>query len=104
MLATTPFEPVVRQPVYEQVAGQLREAILDGSLAPGTPLPSERELCERFAVGRTTIREALRSLQAQGLTVAAGPTVPLRVVTVDALSTDPLRDTLVHLHRLGASP
>src|SRR4051794_26643261 len=93
-----------RRPVYEQVAHHLREQILTGELAPGSPLPPERELCERFGVGRTTIREALRSLQTKGLAVATGPTSPLRVVAPDALTTDPLRDTLVHLLRLGRVP
>ncbi len=93
-----------RRPVYEQVADALREAILSGELAPGSVLPPERELCERFGVGRTTVREALRALQTKGLAVASGPTLPLRVVAPDALTTDPLRDTLVHLLRLGRVP
>lgn len=93
-----------RRPVYEQVADVLREAILSGEMAAGSALPPERELCERFGVGRTTVREALRALQTNGLAVASGPTLPLRVVASDALSTDPLRDTLVHLLRLGRVP
>jgi GntR family transcriptional regulator, sialic acid-inducible nan operon repressor len=36
-------------------------------LAPGDPLPSERELMARFAVGRPAIREALQSLERMGL-------------------------------------
>src|SRR4051794_32094779 len=93
-----------RRPVYEQVAQQLREQILSGELAPGSALPPERELCERFGVGRTTVREALRALQTKGLAVADGPTSPLRVVAADALTTEPLRDTLTHLLRLGRVP
>ncbi|HST38442.1 MAG TPA: winged helix-turn-helix domain-containing protein, partial [Conexibacter sp.] len=63
------FSEVVRNPAYEQVAHQLREAILDGGFAPGDELPAERELCAQFGVSRTTVREALRALQAQGLAV-----------------------------------
>jgi GntR family transcriptional regulator, transcriptional repressor for pyruvate dehydrogenase complex len=73
------FASVVRQPVYVQVADQIREAILSGELAAGTVLPAERELCEQFGVSRTTVREALRALQAQSLVVPGGPTEPLRV-------------------------
>lgn len=98
------FHAVVHTPAYEQVAGQLREAILDGTLRPGDELPSERELCEQFGVSRTTVREALRALQAQGLAVAAGPTAPLRVPQPEALGVGPLRDSLVHLLRLGRVP
>lgn len=101
---TTVPQSLERRPVYEQVADALREAILSGELAPGSALPPERELCERFGVGRTTVREALRALQTKGLAVATGPTSPLRVVAPDALTTDPLRDTLVHLLRLGRVP
>jgi GntR family transcriptional regulator, transcriptional repressor for pyruvate dehydrogenase complex len=93
-----------RRPAYEQVAEQLRAAILEGVLAPGAPLPPERELSARFGVGRTTVREALRLLQTKGLAVADGPTSPLRVVAPDAVPTAPLRDTLVHLLALGRVP
>ncbi|WCB94128.1 Putative L-lactate dehydrogenase operon regulatory protein [Baekduia alba] len=91
-------------PVYEQVADQLRESILSGQLPAGSALPPERELSERYGVGRTTVREALRALQATGLAVATGPTSPLRVVAPEGLTTAPLRDTLVHLLRLGRLP
>jgi DNA-binding FadR family transcriptional regulator len=101
---TSAPQPLERRPVYEQVADALREAILSGELPSGSTLPPERELCERFGVGRTTIREALRALQTKGLVVETGPTSPLRVVAPDALTTDPLRDTLVHLLRLGRVP
>ncbi len=98
------FRAVTRNPAYEQVAQQLRAAILDGELKPGDELPAERELCAQFGVSRTTVREALRALQAQGLAVATGPTAPLRVPQPDALSTGPLRDSLVHLMKLGRVP
>ncbi|MDO8209593.1 FadR/GntR family transcriptional regulator [Conexibacter sp. CPCC 206217] len=93
-----------RRPVYEQVADALGEAILSGEMVPGSALPPERELCAHFGVGRTTIREALRALQTRGLAVVTGPTSPLRVVAPDALTTEPLRETLVHLLRLGRVP
>lgn len=99
-----PFEEVVRRPVYQQVAAQLRAAILDGELQPGNVLPSERELGERFGVGRTSVREALRALQAQGLVVAAGPTAPLRVTAPEALSAGPVGESFEALIRLGEVP
>lgn len=73
------FESVVRAPLYLQVAAQLREAILDGRLAAGAPLPTERELAETFTVSRASVREALRALQAQGL-VTPGPSTGRTVV------------------------
>jgi len=53
-------------PVRDQAAALLREAIQTGDLAPGTPL-IERELCESLDVSRNTIREAIRTLEAEGL-------------------------------------
>lgn len=61
------FAPVRRAPLSLLVSEQLRESIVSGAIAVGTQLPSEKELTERFEVSRSTIREALRILQAQGL-------------------------------------
>jgi DNA-binding FadR family transcriptional regulator len=54
-------------PLYRQVASRIREAILRGDVEPGARLPTERKLAETFGVSRTSIREALRELEAQGL-------------------------------------
>ena len=52
--------------LFEDVADTIRRQILDGSFPPGTRLPGERELSERFEVSRVTIREAEIALQATG--------------------------------------
>ncbi len=54
--------------VAEQVAEALRADLLDGSLPPGSHL-SEEQLAGRFAVGRYTVRSALRTLVSAGLLV-----------------------------------
>lgn len=51
------------------VARVLRRRIVDGTLREGDPLPHEGLLMQQFNVGRTTIREALRVLEAEGLLV-----------------------------------
>lgn len=51
----------------EQVESQIRAAILSGAFRKGDRLPSEAELAKEFAVSRSTIREALRSLSSSGL-------------------------------------
>ena len=53
-------------PLRQQVLDSLRQAIIDGRLAPGARL-TERELTEMLGVSRTVVREALRSLEAEGL-------------------------------------
>lgn len=49
------------------LANALRERILSGEHPEGTPLPSERELVVQTRMSRTTVREALRILEVQGL-------------------------------------
>jgi len=92
------FQEIVRNPVYLQVADQLREAILAGDLSPGEALPTERELAESFGVSRPSVREALRALQAQGLITRAG--APGRAVVAGEVAA-PAGDALVNLLRLN---
>ena len=66
-----------RAPLSVLVSRQLRQAIVSGRVSVGTELPSEKELTAELGVGRSTIREALRILQAQGL-LSGGDTVSTR--------------------------
>jgi len=61
----------------DKVVDALRQAILDGALKPGRRL-TERELTELTGVSRTSVREALRRLQAEGL-VEESPSRGMRV-------------------------
>jgi GntR family transcriptional repressor for pyruvate dehydrogenase complex len=56
--------------IYEEVVSQIHELIRDGKFKPGDQLPAERELSETFKVSRTSVREALRALETQGLIVS----------------------------------
>ncbi len=64
---STAFAPIRRRRLYQEIADRLERMIRDGELAEGDALPPERELMERFQVGRPAIREALLSLQQKGL-------------------------------------
>ncbi|MCS4275702.1 MULTISPECIES: FadR/GntR family transcriptional regulator [Mycetocola] len=64
------LQPAPRASLADGVATQLREALAAGTFEVGTKLPTERELTESFRVGRTTIREAVRALAAEGLLVS----------------------------------
>jgi GntR family transcriptional regulator, sialic acid-inducible nan operon repressor len=59
--------PVRRRKLYEEIVDRLEKLMLEGNLAPGDQLPSERELMTTFQVGRTAIREALFALNRMGL-------------------------------------
>ena len=54
-------------PLYEVVKGQITEAIFEGRWPPGTVLPNEIELAERFGVAVGTLRRALNDLSKEGL-------------------------------------
>ncbi len=57
----------VTQTLSQKIERKIEEAIRQKKLVSGVRLPSEKELCERFAVSRTALREALRRLSARGL-------------------------------------
>ena len=93
-----------RAPLSIAVARRLREAIVSGQMTLGTELPSEKDLAQQLGVGRSTIREALRILQAQGL-LSGGDTVSTlrpRVSADQTLST--AASTMESVLRLGQVP
>jgi DNA-binding FadR family transcriptional regulator len=61
------FQPVQPVRAYERIVQQIEDAILCGDLRPGERLPSERDLVEQFSVSRSSVREALRVLQSNGM-------------------------------------
>jgi GntR family transcriptional repressor for pyruvate dehydrogenase complex len=69
MSSSFPVEDVtIRPPTLRAVvADRLEEAIAAGEFAEGEYLPPEPELCRRFGVSRTVVREALGTLEARGL-------------------------------------
>ena len=68
--------------LYEQVEDELAEEISNGVLMPGDLLPSERDLMERFDVGRPSVREAIFSLSCRGMIEAGSGRRP-RVLKPD---------------------
>jgi molybdopterin/thiamine biosynthesis adenylyltransferase/DNA-binding transcriptional regulator YhcF (GntR family) len=57
------IQPITHKTLAETVAGKLAASLLDGSLVPGSQLPSERELMNHLGVSRATLREALKALE-----------------------------------------
>jgi DNA-binding GntR family transcriptional regulator len=92
-VATPALTPVTATSLADEIAFRLRSDILDGALAPGTRLQQD-ELCTRFGVSRTPVREALRQLQALNLITLA----PSRGATVRA----PSRQELLDVYELRA--
>ena len=63
------FTAVRKTRVFEGIAQQIQRLIVDGTLKPGDRLPPERELAERFGVARSSVRDAIRTLEFVGLVV-----------------------------------
>ena len=55
------------EPVYQQVAGILRDQITSGKIEPRRPIPSIRTLCETYGIARATAGKAIRLLSDEGL-------------------------------------
>ena len=71
---------------YEQLAQILRERITSGDLREGDRLPSETALAQQAGVSRSTVREALRILEQDGLVTRPSP----RIMVVSDRSEDPV--------------
>ena len=60
------FKPVKKTRVYEEIVVKIKDMLENGRLKSGDQLPGERELSEVFQVSRSSVREALRTLETQG--------------------------------------
>lgn len=61
------YEPIKNRNNHQYIVDEIKKMILYGQLKVGDKLPPERELAELYQVSRTSIREALKFLEAQGL-------------------------------------
>lgn len=88
--------------IGDQIHASLRQAILDGRLAPGQRLPSGRDLAAQLGVARGTIRVAYDRLTAENLVFGAGPAgtrVSARPPTIEAVDDLPIDRPLAAFNR-----
>jgi DNA-binding FadR family transcriptional regulator len=79
-------DPIVRRKLSHEVFDRLKAMITEGELSPGDAMPSERDLMERFGVGRPAIREAMQALSNLGLiTISHGERARVRQLTAQSL-------------------
>ena len=90
---STPVEQITVTSLADEIAFRIQAAILAGEQTPGTHLFQD-ELCERFGVSRTPVREALRKLQAKHLVIL----VPNKGASIRV----PGRDELIDVYNLRA--
>jgi len=100
--ASVDIEAVRKERRYEQVAEQIQKLIAQGTLKPGDRLPPERELATRFGVARSSIRDAVRTLEVMGiLEPRQGAGTVVRDLSADSLVV-PLATVLVRKRELVA--
>jgi GntR family transcriptional regulator, transcriptional repressor for pyruvate dehydrogenase complex len=87
---------------YEQVTEQIQRLIVSGALKPGDRLPPERELAAKFGVGRSSLRDALRTLEVMGIVESRhGQGTVVRDLSTEALVV-PLASVLAQKRELVA--
>ncbi|WP_129140732.1 GntR family transcriptional regulator [Modicisalibacter coralii] len=82
------MEKIQHRNLYREVADRIRELIEQGALTPGERI-SEKQLCEKFGVSRTPLREALKVLTSEGLVEI----LPNRGARVTRLTLQKVKDT-----------
>ncbi len=96
--ATLPrAEPIVRRTLHDELLERLRQMIIDGELVPGSKVP-EKDLCARFGVSRTPLREALKVLANEGLVTLT----PNRGAMIADLTLEDLEETFPVMGALEA--
>ena len=109
-MITVTIDRSLDEPVYAQVASQVRRLIASGALAPGTPLPPVRRIAGDLGVNLNTIARAYRMLETEGFLVIRGRSgvavaPPAEGVDVDAHASlmRELRTTLARLRQVGVA-
>jgi len=104
------IDRALEDPVYHQVADQLRRLVASGDLVPGTALPSVRQLARDLGVNLNTIARAYRLLEGEGFLVIhdrAGVTVAAPAEEIEyaarAKLLDEMRATLARLRQAGVT-
>lgn len=87
--------------LVDQAVEQLRGEIIDGSLAPGTPLPEGR-VSEWLGIARPTVREVLLRLENEGVVQRQGRGVALAVTRIDRAQLVQIHTARFHLETAGA--
>jgi len=108
MMLTITIDRALDEPVYEQVAAQVRQFVATGALDPGAALPSVRGLAGNLGVNLNTVARAYRLLESEGFLVIrdrSGVVVAAPAEQVDGTLRDRLYDelqsTLARLRQAG---
>jgi DNA-binding GntR family transcriptional regulator len=90
-------DAIIRRSLHDELVERLQRLIIEGELTPGEKVP-EKELCERFNVSRTPMREALKVLASEGLVTLT----PNRGSSVTAVTVEDLQEVFPVMAALEA--
>ena len=91
---------IVRRKLADEVLERLLRLISEGNLKPGDAMPSERELMQRFGVGRPAVREAMQSLSNMGLvSISHGERARVQELTAQSIIRQVDQSALLMLSR-----
>lgn len=90
------FKEIIIEKPADKIIRQIKELISSGQLNPGDRLPSERMLTEKFGVGRTYVREAIRKLEFYGIL----KTLPQSGTVVAGIGIDALEGLITDILKL----
>ncbi len=92
------MDKTLSTPLYYQLVEIMREQIASGQLLPGDKLPAERDLSNNYGISRMTVRQALASLEREGLVIVksgVGSFVAEPKLTYDAINMLSFTDTML---------
>ena len=102
-----------QQPIYQQIAEMIREAILSGDLKPGDPIPSVRQMCAEYGINPQTILNATQILitekiiekrRGMGMFVTQNAHSELLKAESIKFKEEDLPNILIRGHQLGMTP
>lgn len=96
-MTMTMDEAIVRRSLHDELVERLQRLIIEGDLTPGEKVP-EKELCARYNVSRTPMREALKVLASEGLVTLT----PNRGASVTAVTVEDLEEVFPVMGALEA--
>jgi GntR family transcriptional regulator len=110
-MVTITIDRELEEPVYEQVADQVRRLVASGELGPGTSLPSVRQLAGDLGVNLNTIARAYRLLESEGFLAIRNRSGVAVAASAEEIAhsartklLDQLRTTLARLRQTGMTP
>ena len=93
------FETIKVESPIDKIIKQIRDSIISGQLKPGDKLPSERQLSDRFGIGRTYVRDAIKKLEFFGIL----KTNPQSGTIVSGIDITAMEGLLTNVINLGAN-